>query len=291
MDQRHMANKTRSLLSKPSMSDGSSSPVDVLIPTCGRKTSLAITLTSLVAQTHHPANVIVSDQTEGASYLASPEIESIGRALALHGSNLIRLEHRPHRGMAEQRHYLLSQSCSPYVLFIDDDLLLEPFVVAQMLDVITEERCGFVGSAPIGLSYLEDVRPDEQSIEFWEGPVQPEPITWNTIPWERHKVHNAANPYHIQSKLKKGTTWKYRVAWVGACVMYDRGKLLDVGGYSWWTELPPNHCGEDVLVQLLLLHRYGGCGILPSGVYHLELPTQVADRVHNTDELIKRFLE
>ncbi len=264
--------------------------LDVLIPTRSRKTSLAITLTSLVGQTYQPFGVVVSDQTEDESYLDSPEIVSIGRALALRGSKLTRLRHLPRFGMAEQRHFLLSQSTAPYVLFVDDDLLLEPYVIAQMLQAITEERCGFVGSAPIGLSYLNDVRPDEQHIELWEGPVRPEPFTWDTVPWERHKVHNAANLYHVQSRLKPSGTLKYKVAWIGACVMYDRQKLLDVGGYSWWDELPPDHCGEDVLVQLLLLRKYGGCGLIPSGVYHLELPTQVAIRTYNTDGLIKRFL-
>ncbi|MGQ9674722.1 MAG: glycosyltransferase [Chloroflexota bacterium] len=248
-------------------------------------------MTSLVAQTHPPLNVIVSDQTEDEDYLDSPEIVTIGRALALRGTGLTRLKHLPRRGMAEQRHFLLSQSQSQYALFLDDDLLLEPYVVAQMLQVIVEEQCGFVGSAPIGLSYLNDVRPHEQHIELWEGPVKPEPINRDTIPYERHKLHNAANLFHVQSRLNPGRTLRYKVAWVGACIMYDREKLLDVGGYSWWKELPPEHCGEDVLVQLLLLRKHGGCGILPSGVYHLELPTQVVDRTHNTDSLIKRLLE
>lgn len=264
--------------------------VDVLIPTCCRKAPLAITLTSLTAQTHPPRNVIVSDQTDGDNYLDSPEIVSLSRVLRLRGSNLIGLKHLPRRGMAEQRHFLLSQSVSRYVLFVDDDLFLEPFVIEQMLEVIVAEGCGFVGSAPIGLSYLNDVRPHEQAIELWSGPVQPEPITWDTIPWDRHKLHNAANLFHVQSRLSPSHTVRYKVAWVGACVLYDREKLLDIGGYSWWSELPPEHCGEDVLVQLLLLRKYGGCGVLPSGVYHLELPTQVADRTHNTDDLIKRFL-
>ena len=73
-------------------------------------------------------------------------------------------------------------------------------------------------------------------------------------------------------------------------MLYDRAKLLAVGGFSWWSELPPDHCGEDVAVQTLLRHRYGGCGILPSGVYHLEAPTQVPDRRANTDAVVRRLL-
>ena len=36
--------------------------------------------------------------------------------------------------------------------------------------------------------------------------------------------------------------------------------------------------GEEVVVQFLLIRRHGGCGILPSGTYHLELETTLPDR-------------
>lgn len=149
-----------------------------------------------------------------------------------------------------------------------------------MLVAIQEEDCGFVGSAVIGLSFIDDVRPHEQKIEFWDEPVQPEVVKYGTPQWERWRLHNAANLYHVQQRL--GLTpdqqRKYRVAWVGGCVMYDTPKLRELGGYLFWQELPPEHCGEDVLVQLQLMERYGGCGIIPSGVYHQELPTTIVDR-------------
>jgi hypothetical protein len=39
------------------------------------------------------------------------------------------------------------------------------------------------------------------------------------------------------------------------------------------------------------LNRYGGCGILPSGTYHLGLPTNVPDRRRNATELFGTLLE
>jgi hypothetical protein len=66
---------------------------------------------------------------------------------------------------------------------------------------------------------------------------------------------------------------------VGACTLYDRAKLESIGGYSFWSSLPADHAGEDVLVQLRLQEQYGGCGLIPSGVYHQELPTTVVDRM------------
>jgi hypothetical protein len=162
----------------------------------------------------------------------------------------------------------------------------------RMLAVLKEERCGFVGCPATGLEHLGDVRPHQQAIELWEGPVRPEPFTPDNIPWDRHKVNNAANPLHLEGQLAAdGDIVRYKVAWVGgANVLYDRAKLIDVGGFSWWDRLPPEHAGEEVVVQFLLIRRYGGCGILPSGTYHLGLPTNVADRTRNATELFAELL-
>ena len=46
-------------------------------------------------------------------------------------------------------------------------------------------------------------------------------------------------------------TRRYKVAWIASCVLYDRLKLLEIGGFSFWPRLPRYHSGEDVLVQNL----------------------------------------
>lgn len=254
--------------------------VDILIPTYRRPTALAVTLTSLVAQTCRDFRIVISDQTEDSDPVETREVQAVIRVLRAHGSPVEIHKHLPRRGIAEQRQFLLDQAQGKYCLFLDDDLILEPDVISRMLIAIQEEGCGFVGSAFIGLSFIDDVRPDEQKIEFWDGPVQPEVIKHNTPQWERWRLHNAANIYHVQQRLglTPNKQRKYRVAWVAGCVMYDTAKLRDVGGYLFWQELPSEHCGEDVLVQLRLMALYGGCGIIPSGVYHQELPTTIVDR-------------
>ncbi len=262
--------------------------VDVLIPTYRRKTGLAVTLTSLLGQTFQDFNVTVSDQTDDADgYLDSIEIQTLTRALRWHGHQVRLLRRLPRRGLAEQRQFLLDQSAAPYVHYFDDDVLLDPPVMQRMLDVLRAERIGFVGCAATGLEYLDDVRPQQQRIECWEGPVRPEPFTPESIPWERHMVNNAANPLHLEQRLAPdGQTIRYKVAWVGgANLLFDREKLLSVGGFSWWRRLPREHAGEEAVVQFLLIRKYGGCGILPSGAYHLGLPTTIADRSHNATEL------
>ncbi|HCI81864.1 MAG TPA: glycosyl transferase [Ktedonobacter sp.] len=267
--------------------------VDVLIPTYHRKTGLAMVLTSLLGQTFSDFNVIVSDQThEEDYYFDSIEIQTAVRALRWHGHEVTLHHHLPRRGLAEQRQFLLEQSCAPYVHFLDDDVLLEPEVMQRMVSVLQHERCGFVGCAATGLGYLDDVRPHQQHIELWEGPVIPEPFDENSIPWQRHLINNAANPLHLEQKLvRNGRVVRYKVAWVGgANVLYDRAKLLDVGGFSFWKKLPPEHAGEEVVVQFLLLRTYGGCGILPSGTYHLGLPTTIEDRRSNATSLFGELI-
>lgn len=262
--------------------------VDVLIPACGRKTGLAVVLTSLLGQTFTDFNVVISDQTaEDQCYLESIEIQTLVQALRWHGHHVSLHRHLPRRGLAEQRQFLLEQSQARYVHYLDDDVLLDPPVMRRMLDVLQTERCGFVGCAATGLNYLHDTRPQQQQIELWQGPVKPERFDARSIPWSRHLINNAANPLHLEQRLVKGdAVVRYKIAWVGgANVLYDREKLLSVGGFSWWRRLPPNHAGEEVVVQFLLLNTYGGCGILPSGTYHLGLPTTVEDRQRNAIEL------
>src|SRR5690606_17312421 len=117
-------------------------------------------------------------------------------------------------------------------------------------------------------------------VELWDGPVQAEVVLPGSPEWRRSQLHSAANLYHVQRRLgaAPGRPLRYKVAWTSACVLYDTAKLRDVGGFSFWRHLPVEHCGEDVVAQLELLRRYGGCGVMPSGAYHLELPTTIPRR-------------
>lgn len=262
--------------------------LDILVPTCGRPTALAAVLSSLCSQTYSFFRLLVSDQTEGEDVSARPEIKTLLRILRARGNSARIIKHLPKRGIAEQRHFLLKQAQSRYCLFLDDDLFLEADMVERLMKAMREEGCAFVGAAPIGLSYRREVRAREQKIEFWEGPVRPETILPGGRQWQRHVLHNAANIYHLQSRLglAPDKQKKYKIAWIGGCILYDRPKLVREGGYGFWSRLPKDHCGEDVLVQLSLMSRYGGCGVIPSGVYHLELPTTLDDRRVNAADAL-----
>jgi hypothetical protein len=254
--------------------------IDVLVPTCDRPCALAVTLASLAAQTWPRLRIVISDQSSGPSAYERPEVQAVLRYLQATGREVEARRHLPRRGMAEQRAFLLSQARARYCLFLDDDVILEPDLVERMHRSLVEQGCGFVGSALHGLSYRGQERPAQETIEFWDGPVEPEAIAPDSSAWERHHLHSAANLFHLQQRLGlgRGDTRHYRVAWVGGCVLFDTEKLRAAGGFDFWRALPPGHCGEDVLAQLRVMARDGGCGIIPSGAYHMELPTTVTSR-------------
>jgi hypothetical protein len=254
--------------------------IDVLIPTRDRPYALAVTLTALHAQGFQDFRVIVSDQSECQNPFEAPEVKALLRILRASGTEVETYRHLPRRGLAEQRDFLLSKTAAPYCLFLDDDVVLQKDVIARLYHAIGEQRCGFVGSALHGLSFIEDIRPHHQYIEFWDADVIPETVTPGSSAWNRHHLHSAANLFHIQARLgmRAEETRLYRVAWIGGCVLFDTDKLRAAGGFNFWTELPPEHCGEDVLAQLRVMQRFGGCGVIPSGAYHMELPTTVLTR-------------
>lgn len=253
--------------------------IDVLIPTCNRPCALAVTLAALSAQTFQDFRVVISDQSEADAF-EKPEVAAVLRVIAATGRTVQACRHVPWRGMAEQRAFLLSKVTAPYCLFLDDDVILENDVLARLHQSITEQQCGFVGSALHGLSFIDDIRPHQQAIELWDSGVEPERVTPDGTAWARHHLHSAANLFHVQHKLglSRDATRLYRVAWIGGCVLFDTQKLREAGGFDFWTALPREHCGEDVLAQLRVMERFGGCGMIPSGAYHMELPTTIPVR-------------
>jgi GT2 family glycosyltransferase len=257
----------------------------VLIPTYNRPVALAATLTALVPQTFADFKVVIADQSE--TFVGElPTIRTIADILELHGNEVHIIQNLPKRGIAQQREFLLEQCETEYALFIDDDVILEKDVIERMVHILDMEKCGFVGMGLIGLSYKDDVRPHEQAVEFWDGRVEPEVVRPHTREWQRYKIHNAANLLHMNDKIGDNSSQTYKVAWIGGCILYDTAKLREVGGFSFWHDLPEEHCGEDVLVQLKLMERFGGCGILPSGAYHQEVPTTISNREVNAPEVL-----
>jgi GT2 family glycosyltransferase len=263
--------------------------VDVLIPTVGRTSELAVTLAGLAAQDDPPFRVLVSDQSEAHPLASDAGVQSMLRVLGAQGREPRVLRHRPRRGLAEHRDFLLGQARAEFVLFLDDDVWLEPGSLARLHEAITTLDCGFVGMAPQGLSHLGDRRPAEQRpFEPVAGRAEPERIRRGRPGFERWTLHNAANLAHLAAERPLPPRgWEaYRVAWVGACVLYRRAALVDAGGFGFWTHLPEQHAGEDVVAQWRVMERSGGVGLLPSGAVHQEAPTTVPVREVDAPDVV-----
>lgn len=265
--------------------------IDVLVPTRNRPVEFATTLAGLAAQSGPGFRVIVSDQSDEHPSYATAPARTLTRQLRRTGHPVVLHHHLPRRGLAEHRQFLLNQAHGRYVLFLDDDVWLEPEVMTRMYSAISLLRCGFVGCAMQGLSYLDDSRPAELAgYEEWRGPIRPERIKAGTPEFDRWRLHNAANLIHLAEGLDipPGCWRAYHVAWIAGCVLFDREKLVACGGFDFWPRLPAEHAGEDVVAQWRVLARYGGAGLLPSGAIHLESPTTVPDRrVQATDVLFR----
>ncbi|WP_022882867.1 D-glycero-beta-D-manno-heptose 1-phosphate adenylyltransferase [Gryllotalpicola ginsengisoli] len=268
--------------------------LDVLIPTSERPAELAVTLAGLAAQDDPPFRVVIGDQSERMPDWEHPAAQAMIRVLRAQGRAVELLRTLPRRGVAEHRERLLQHSVRTApevedVLFLDDDVWLEPGQLATLVAARRELDAGFVGAAVQGLSYLDDDRPHElEAFERWDGPVQPEAVAPETPEFERWRLHNAANLTRLAGRLQLADDeWvAYKVAWVGGCVLYDRAELLEAGGFDFWSELPPEHSGEDVVAQWRVMRRRGGAGIVPSGAVHLESPTTVVDRTVDAKDRI-----
>jgi GT2 family glycosyltransferase len=257
------------------------SSIDILIPTRNRLQSLIMALAGVAEQDVTDVHVVVSDQGDERA-CESGVVKAVVRMIEARGGE-VEWHEREARGIAEQRDFLLGRAGADALLYLDDDVLMEPWVAGRMLETLREERCGFVGAFPAGLSWDRDVRPSQERIEYWDGPVRPEVVEPGTDRWELWQLHRAANLHHVERRLAPGEHRLYKVTWCAACVLYDRGKLLDVGGFYFWPRLPRYHSGEEVLVQNLLLRRWGGCCIIPSGTYFSELPSTVLNPEGSVD--------
>jgi glycosyltransferase involved in cell wall biosynthesis len=278
--------------------------VDVLVPTKDRPVELATTLAGLAAQAGAGGpsfRVVVSDQSgpedgTGAASFDTPSAAAMVRVLRYRGVPVELHRHLPRRGIAEQRAFLLSCAESDAVLFLDDDVWLEPGVLARLHTALRTLGCGLVAAAMQGLSHVDDDRPHERAhYAQWSDGVRPERIEKGSPAWERWRLGNAANGVHLAESLgldARGgpvpapSTWRaHRIAWAAGCVLFDRAALLEAGGFDFWREVPENAHGEDVLVQQRVMARRGGAGILPSGAYHQESETTLPDRGQSAVDL------
>jgi glycosyltransferase involved in cell wall biosynthesis len=101
--------------------------VSILLPTYERPESLVMTLSGVASQTVADLQVVISSQGRYRAE-ASPVAQAIARVIGARGGS-VEWHHREPRGIAEQRNFLLSCAESDRVLFLDDDIFIEPVVI------------------------------------------------------------------------------------------------------------------------------------------------------------------
>jgi hypothetical protein len=175
-------------------------------------------------------------------------------------------------------------------------VVLERDVVERLVHALRDSGCGFVGSFVNAASGVTSPKPIDEpppdiDIELWDDGVRPEVVHPGLPSWGRHRLHFAAYLHRIGARrgITKRGERLYKVAWVGGCVLFDTEKLRAAGAFDFWSELPSEHCGEDVVAQLRVMARWGGAGLVPSGAWHQEVPTTSPNRDADAPYLVDVF--
>ena len=244
--------------------------VDVLIPTAGSPASLGATLASLANQRYPSFRVTAALPRPAGS--EAPQLSGLVWVLETrgHAVRLVDASGSPLDGGRAQA--LFDRAAAEYVLVVDDGVFLEADLMGRLVAGIRASGSAFVGSNVVDLRFRDEHRPEEEAIEFWDGPVRPEEIGVESRGWARRKVHRGANLQHLRERLPRTRDRLYRVADIAGCVLYDTAKLRSVGGFR-----PARDHGRRRSIpstsasatQLRLLERYGGAGLFPSGAYRL----------------------
>ena len=121
-------------------------PVSAVIPTLGRPERVVRTLTGLLAQDCVPVEIIVIDAS-------LPPLHS-SRLPSTPGNVRIRLLPAVARGAALQRNQGVAASTQPFVLFVDDDVDLDPGCTKTLWDALqADPGLGAGGAVIINQSY------------------------------------------------------------------------------------------------------------------------------------------
>lgn len=122
-------------------------PISAIVPTAQRAGPLRGMLASIAAQPAQPAELVVVDAS------TSDQTERLCRAAAGLRGRVIYLRARE-RGAAAQRSQALERATQPFVLFLDDDVILESGCLARLWSAVKDDPgLGGVSSMIINQRY------------------------------------------------------------------------------------------------------------------------------------------
>lgn len=249
-------------------------PISVIVPTIGRPASLERLLQSLAIQSYRPFEVLIAD---GSS---SSETESIANQLRWRtlGLEITRIPVSPPNAVS-QRKAAIARSTGEYLLFLDDDVVLEPTCIENMISVIL--------SAEDIVAVVADF-----NNQTWSRPT----TAWR---WYLRVVHQlregAWSGKVIGPLLRFGFNpipkEPQSMEWLGTCNSMIRRRTYEIsGGFS---DFFLHRCTMNEDVDLgLKIARYGRIMFCPSarlGHFHAA-GGRVSPAIAAEDDLYNRFL-
>ncbi|HVU34462.1 MAG TPA: glycosyltransferase [Opitutaceae bacterium] len=124
--------------------------ISAIIPTCNRRDRLLRTLRSLFMQSVRPAEVVIVDASE------SPVTSDDLRALLEDGGEIphVVIERAMTRGAGAQRNQAIERATLPRLLFVDDDIDLEPGCLEHLSACLdADPRLGGCSAVIVNQSY------------------------------------------------------------------------------------------------------------------------------------------
>jgi glycosyltransferase involved in cell wall biosynthesis len=192
--------------------------VSVVIPTCNRKARLRRVLDALARQSVEPDVFEVVIVDDGSSDGTSDALA------ALHTDYALRSFFQPNAGPARARNRGVQEARGELVLFLDDDVMPEPCLIAEHLGSHGQEAASLVVMGPLA------------SLPHYDQP-------W--VSWEQAKIEA-----QYRAMLDGVYAPTFRQFWTGNASL-ERAHLLEVGGFN--HEFPR---GEDVELGARL-HKRG----------------------------------
>lgn len=147
--------------------------ITAVVPTMGRVETLPMVFTALAFQTYPIHQMIVLDEAK------SPIAESwaVNQALdvlSLQGVEVILIRNRRRSGIGPARRMLVEKSDCPWVLMVDDDVVLRPTCLAELMKEKKSDRgwlvptCFLVPAALELEGYLDmPVDPEDPRVTLW----------------------------------------------------------------------------------------------------------------------------
>lgn len=107
--------------------------ISIIIPVYNREQELALSLASILDQTHRPLEVIIVD--DGSDHPVSHIVESVGADVPI---RLIR--HEENKGAPVARNRGLQEASGTHVIFWDADVIAEPSMLEKMVRTLEEAK-------------------------------------------------------------------------------------------------------------------------------------------------------